>query len=161
MYLICDFDGTLIKNDFFEERFFKCLLEEPWLILKYGFSQNGLLRLKHQLLDDYSPEYDPGFLFNHEIIQWIRYNRNNYKKILLITASPDSFVKRIVERLDIFDNIYGSLDCNLRKYQKLQFIRESGLVPFSYIGDSLADSPIFDASSQAYLIVTDGIKKIK
>ena len=161
MYLICDFDGTLIRNDFFEEKFYKCLIEQPWLIIKHGLKQNGLLNLKHHLLDEFSPEYDTGFLFNHGVIQWINNNRGDYKKVLLISASPDPFVRRIVEPLNIFDSIHGSINSNLRKYQKLQFIKESGLLPFSYIGDSEDDSPVFDASLQAYKIVSDGIRKLK
>ncbi len=161
MYLICDFDGTIIKNDFFEEQYFKLLLEQPWLIVHHCFQNNGLLRLKHRLLDDYSPEYNLDFIFNQNLINWIKENSKNYHETLLISASPDSFVKRIAEPMAIFDKIYGSLNNNLKGIKKLQFIKESGLFPFSYIGDSSADSPIFDAAINAYLVTYNEIKKLK
>ena len=161
MYLICDFDGTFVKNDFFEERFFKLFLEQPWLIIWHGFQNNGLLRLKHRLLDDYLPEYDLNVLLNHFLINWIRENRKYYKETLLISASPDTFVKRIVEPMEIFDKIHGSLNTNLKGSQKLHFIQESGLTPFSYLGDSSADSTIFYAATQAYLINSNEITKLK
>lgn len=116
MHLICDFDGTLVKNDFFEERFFRLFLVQPWLILKYGFKYNGLLSLKHKLLDDYSPEYKLDFLFNHELIEWIKENRKNYLGILLISASPDLFVKRIVEPISIFNHVHGSLNVRIFRF---------------------------------------------
>jgi phosphoserine phosphatase len=161
MYLICDFDGTLIKNDFFEERFFGLLLEQPLLIVQYAFKNNGLLNLKHKLLDNFSPEYNLDFLFNQELVDWVKANRNHYLKVLLISASPDRFVKRIVEPMAIFDNVHGSLNDNLKGKRKLHFIKELGITQFVYIGDSFADRPIFDAASKAYLITSNGIKKIK
>jgi hypothetical protein len=161
MHLICDFDETLVKNDFFEERFFKLFLEQPCLIVKYGFKYNGLLSLKHKLLDNYSPEYNLDFLINHELVDWVKANRKNYLGTLLISASPDRFVKRIVEPMAIFDHVHGSLNNNLKGVKKLQFIQELGINQFLYIGDSLADRPIFDAASEAYLITSNGIKKLK
>jgi phosphoserine phosphatase len=161
MYLICDFDGTLVKNDFFEEKVFKLFLKQPWQVLKYFFREEGLLNLKHQLLDDYLPEYDLEFIFNQILIEWIKENRKNYQETLLISASPDLFVKRVAVPLNIFDRIHGSLSVNLKGQNKLRFIQESGLLPFSYIGNSSTDTPIFKASNQAYLINSNGIKKLK
>jgi phosphoserine phosphatase len=160
MYLICDFDGTLVKNDFFEERFFKLLLEKPWLIIWYGFQKNGWLRLKHRLLDDYVPEYDSKLIWNHKIIDWIKENHKNYQATLLISASPDSFVKRIVEPMDIFDSVHGSLTINLKGVEKLRFIQKLGIKQFAYIGDSSADQPIFEAACQRYLVTSNDIKKL-
>ena len=161
MYLICDFDGTLVKNDFFEEKFFKLFVEQPLLLIWYCFQLNGLIRLKHKLLDDYLPEYDLNFIFNQKIIDWVKENRKNYQGTFLISASPDTFVKRIVEPLAIFDKVYGSLNSNLKGINKLRFIQELGLTHFSYIGNSLADKPIFDAASQAFLINSNEITKLK
>jgi phosphoserine phosphatase len=131
------------------------------MIFQYVFQSDGLLRLKHQLLDDYLPEYDLEFIFNQELISWIKENRGNYQETLLVSGSPDTFIKRIVGPMAIFDRIHGSLANNLKGQNKLRFIQDSGFLPFSYIGDSPADSPIFKASSQAYLIKSDGIKKLK
>lgn len=161
MYLICDFDGTFVKNDFFEERFFKFFLEQPWTIVRYGLQSGGWLRLKHRLLDNYSPEYDLEFILNHELIGWIKENRTDYKETLLVSGSPDSFIKRIIGPMAVFDRIHGSLTDNLTGQGKLRFIQDSGYLPFSYIGDSAADLPIFNASSKAYQITSVGIKKIK
>ena len=161
MYLICDFDGTLVRNDFFEERFFKLFLEQPWSIVRYGFQRNGLLRVKHRLLDNYFPEYDLKFIFNQKLVDWIKENQKNYEGTLLISASPDAFVRRIAEPLAIFDKVYGSSTHNLKGANKLHFIQELGIKQFAYIGDSPADHPVFDAANEAYLINSDKIEKIK
>ena len=161
MYLICDFDGTLVKNDFFEEQFFKLFLEQPWIIVRYGLQSGGWLKLKHQLLDNYLPEYDLEFILNHEVMGWIKENRTDYKETLLVSGSPDSFIKRIIGPMAIFDRIHGSLKKNLTGQDKLRFIQDSGYLPFSYIGDSSVDLPIFNASSHAYVITSEGFKKLK
>jgi len=161
MYLICDFDGTLVRNDFFEERYFKIFIEKPWLAIWYGLQKNGLLRLKHRLLDNYVPEYDLRFISNQKLIDWIKENHKHYKATLLISASPDSFVKRIVEPMGIFDSVYGSSNINLKGVEKLRFIQELGINQFTYIGDSSADQPIFDAACQRYLVTSKDFIKLK
>jgi len=161
MYLICDFDGTLVSNDFFEEKFFKLFLEQPWIIIWYGFQRNGLLKLKHRLLDDYIPEYNLKFICNQKLIDWIKENHKNYEATLLISASPDKFVKRVVEPMEIFDSVWGSSNINLKGVEKLRFIEELGIKQFTYIGDSTADQPIFDAACQRYLVTSNDFKKLK
>jgi 2-hydroxy-3-keto-5-methylthiopentenyl-1-phosphate phosphatase len=161
MYLICDFDGTLVKNDFFEERFFKYFLEQPWMIFRYGFHPDRWLQLKHKLLDDYFPEYDLEFIFNRQLMNWIKENSGYYKETLLVSGSPDVFIKKIIGHMAIFDRIHGSSTKNLVGENKLRFIRDSGYLPFTYIGDSVVDLPLFSASCEAYQITVNGIKKLK
>ena len=43
MYLICDFDETLVINNFVEEQFFKLFLAQPWMIVKYGLQSYWFL----------------------------------------------------------------------------------------------------------------------
>ncbi|MBK9390573.1 MAG: hypothetical protein IPN68_10375 [Bacteroidetes bacterium] len=131
------------------------------MIVRYGLLSCGWLRLKHQLLDNYLPEYDLEFILNHEVIGWIKENRADYKETLLISGSPDSFIKRIIGPMAIFNRIHGSLKNNLIGQDKLRFIQDSGYLPFSYIGDSSADLPIFNASSHSYKISSKGITKLK
>lgn len=161
MYLICDFDGTLFINDFFEEKFFKLCLEQPWEVVRYGLQKNGLLRLKHKLLDDFVPEYDVDFLINAGLLAWLKTNSKNYRETILLSASTDIFVKNLAEPMAVFNRIHGSLNRNLAGRNKLSFIRESGLLPFAYMGDSKADKPIFDAADQAFLVTSHEIKQLK
>lgn len=152
MYLICDFDRTLFKNDFFQEQFFKLLLEKPWLVANELFKQGGLLKLKKKLLGYYSPSYPLDFLLNREVVQEIANIRHQYKRVVLISASPQEFVERVVQPLGIFDEIHGSQTTNLKSKKKLQFIKEKGFTPFVYFGDSKVDTCIFKASHSYYYI---------
>jgi hypothetical protein len=100
-------------------------------------------------------------LVNPVVKNWIINNKNKYDKFLLISASPDFFVKKLISPLCIFDEIYGSIDVNLKGKNKLIFIQESYNNNFCYLGDSKEDNIIFKHAKEANLIYNNRLIKIK
>lgn len=155
---VIDFDGTFIKNDYFKELFLKKMLENPlFLFNHFCVKRKDLLALKFELLKDLSPEYDIDFLINQQVKKWIEEHRKQYTKLVLVSASPDFFIKKILSQITYFDEIHGSKDINLKGYQKLQFIQEKYGIDFDYVGDSNADIPIFMNCKNAFKITHKGI----
>ena len=147
--LVCDLDGTLVKNDFFAERFLRSLVFKPLTTLKY--LSKGLVALKHHLLDAYAPNNISAVL-NKDVVELIEKNRSRYTRVVLMSASTDSFVKRVGKEVGIFDECYGTETINLKGKQKLDFIHAQNLIPFVYIGDAKADNIIFAAAEYYYVI---------
>lgn len=155
---IIDFDGTFFRNDFFQELFFKKLISNPFFILHHFFiKQESIIDLKHNLLQNHHIKYDTEFLINKTVINWIHDNRSNYKKIILVSATPDFFLKRILQRINCFDEIYGSTNINLKGEAKLNFILENLDKNFDYIGNSKDDIPIYKESIKPLKITTKGL----
>ena len=98
---------------------------------------------------------------NQEVVKWINLNKDRFEKVFLISASPLIFVERIVGPLNIFDEIVGSEDTNLKGKVKLNYIKTVLKNDFCYIGDSRADIPLFIAANEAYLIKKGQLNKIK
>ena len=162
MICIVDFDGTLFKNDFFIEIFFKYLTDKPFYLLKLLFIKRfNFLEIKKELLENFDCKYDINFLINHEVVDWIINNRNRFTHIYLVSASPDIFLKQILKDLKIFDDIFGSKKINLKGHEKLKFIQQKWNTDFAYIGDSNADIPIFKAAKESYKIINNKIINVK
>lgn len=162
MVCVIDFDGTYFKNDFFKESFFKKVINNPFYIIKhFVFKRGTLLDLKNKLLEGFQIQYEIDFLVNPEVHQWIESNKNRYDKIVLVSASPDFFVKQLLTRLSLFDEIYGSTSKNLKGVNKLEFINEKWGNDFDYVGDSRDDKPIFRKAKAAYKITNRGVINVK
>jgi hypothetical protein len=154
-------DGTLLKNDFFEELFFKRLLEAPFSLVKYLFKKNPLLLLKQDLLNDFHFNYPVDFLTNQEVLNYLIDNKNSYEGVILISASPDSFVKRLFAHLGIFTEIHGSIDVNLKGKKKLDFIFKNKYTPFAYIGNDESDKIIYASSFNPMEVIKGKLYQVK
>lgn len=162
MICIVDFDGTLFKNDFFLEIFFKTLLERPFYLFKlYFVKKMNLLEIKFELLSKHQINYDVNFLMSQMVINWINENKNRFTNVYLVSASPDFFIKSILKNQEIFDDVYGSVHINLKGIDKLQFIQQKWGSNFTYIGDSKDDIPIFKNAKEAYKIFNNKIIYVK
>lgn len=158
MVLVVDFDGTYLKNDFFAEQFYKKLIENPFYLLGHWISGgSSLLALKHKLLAPLTLQYPVAQLVNEPVAGFINDNRGNYSKVVLVSASPDAFVKRMLDGDATFDSVHGSTDVNLKGENKLAFIREQFGDDFHYIGDSKADIPIFKSAKKGFRVRGNGV----
>ena len=161
MICIIDFDRTFMLNDFFLEAFFRKLLGQPFYIARYFLtSKKNILELKRSLLDGYQNKYDLDLLINPSVKEWIQNNRSEYEKMILVSASPDFFVKKLLAEYSFFDAIHGSSDINLKGKAKLDFIIQHYGNQFDYMGDSRADEPIFAAATRAYKVTGKNITEL-
>lgn len=153
MVCVIDFDRTFLLNDYFMETFFRKLLDNPaYLIRHFLVSKESILALKKKLLSEYLTKHTPKLLINPSVDAWIRDNRARYDKIILVSASPDFFVKQLLSGYTSFDEVHGSKEMNLKGRAKLDFIKQQYGDQFDYMGDARADHVIFNLAQRAFKV---------
>jgi hypothetical protein len=144
MICIVDFDGTYFRNDYFKECFYRKLLKNPFFIIRHFlWERKSVLALKYLLLGELELGYDPFVLINSNVKNWIMNNRSHYDQVVLVSATPQFFLEKIMVKNELFDAIYGSTSVNLKGKNKLNFIFEKFGPTFDYVGDSEDDTVIF------------------
>ena len=142
--LCVDLDGTLVRTD---------LLIEGVLAL---FSdRNGINKLSRLLTTSRAafkqqialhaglpPELLP---FNAELIEFLREQKRNGRKIVLATAADERTARAIADHLGLFDDIIASNGMhNLKGEAKAkELVRRYGHKGFDYAGDSRADLAVW------------------
>jgi len=162
--LVCiiDFDKTLLKNDFFKEIFYRTLLQNPFkLINHFLIKRSSILDLKNELLHNFKLNYPIQLLLNPITINWINENKAHYEKIIIVSASPDFFVKDVLKQLDLIDEMHGSTSLNLKGKNKLHYIMEKWGNNFDYLGDSRSDNIIFKSARNGFLITRNELIHVK
>lgn len=153
--LVVDLDGTLIKSDllyesantFIVKRPLECLRILIWLI------KEGKGGLKTRLAGE--GNIDAALLpYNQALITWLREQRMKGRIIVLATASARVLAKAVAERLDLFDDVVGTEgSINLKSEHKRDLLlKRYGLRGFDYVGNDLADIPIFKVARNAFLV---------
>ena len=162
MVCIIDFDKTLLKNDFFKEIFYRTLLQNPFKLINHFLVKRGsILELKKELLLNFKVEYPIQLLLNPIIIHWINEQKAHYEKIIIVSASPDFFVKEVLKHQDFIDEIHGSTDINLKGENKLDYIMSQWGSNFDYLGDSQSDNIIFKSARNGFLITRNELIHVK
>ena len=162
MICIIDFDKTLLKNDFFKEIFYRTLLQNPFkLINHFLIKRSSILALKNELLLNFNLHYPIHLLLNPIIINWINENKSNYEKIIIVSASPNFFVKDVLKNLDFINEMHGSTNINLKGKNKLDYINSKWGSNFDYLGDSRSDNIIFKNAKNGFLIKGNEIIYVK
>ena len=95
------------------------------------------------------------------IIHWINENKAHYEKIIIVSASPDFFVKEVLKQLDFIDEMHGSKDINLKGKNKLDYIMSKWGNNFDYLGDSKSDNIIFKSARNGFLITSNKLIHVK
>ena len=162
MVCIIDFDKTLLKNDFFKEIFYRTFLQNPFkLINHFLIKRSSILALKNELLLNFNLHYPIHLLLNPIIINWINENKSNYEKIIIVSASPNFFVKDVLKNLDFINEMHGSTNINLKGKNKLDYINSKWGSNFDYLGDSRSDNIIFKNAKNGFLIKGNEIIYVK
>ena len=162
MVCIIDFDKTLLKNDFFKEIFYRTLLQNPFKLINHFLVKRGsILELKKELLLNFKVEYPIQLLLNPIIIHWINEQKAHYEKIIIVSASPDFFVKEVLKHQDFIDEIHGSTDINLKGENKLDYIMSQWGSNFDYLGDSQSDNIIFKSARNGFLVTSNKLIHVK
>ena len=150
-YLFVDLDGTLVRTDVFVEAILKLIKKNPLNIFRlilWGLKGRAVLKSRVAR----TAKLDPHFLpYEAEMVDYIKEQKAQGRKIILATASHWTYAKRIAAHLGLFDGVMASsAKKNLKGRRKLAEIQDSlGGAPFAYAGDSPADRPIWDAAASA------------
>jgi len=151
--VVFDLDHTLIKTDLLQEQILIALKKNPLNFFKIIIKMlRGKLALK-TFLTQVAP-IDPTTLpYNTSVIALARKLKSDGKTVILISASLDSEVKKIASHLDLFSEAHGTTNINLKGFKKVTFIKERlNNLNWSYVGDSIADLPLWKESQIAYLV---------
>lgn len=150
MTIVVDLDGTLIKSDL--------LVEALCQRAGHAFAETCLQFVRHfrqpEVLKDVvfsKTTIDPATLPYHtDLVDWLRAQADSGQEIILASASPARVVCKIADHLGFFAGTLGSDRArNLKGTTKLAAIRDLiGDRPFTYVGDSRADLPLWEAADE-------------
>jgi len=153
--LCVDLDGTLIRSDVLWECLVALLKHNPasLLLVPWWLLTGGRSRLKRELAKRAS--LNTGNLpYNQELLEFLRTEREQGRRIVLVTAADEQLAGRIADGIGIFDEVHGSKDgTNLKGRKKAEFLRaEFGDRRFEYVGDSLSDAHVWKLAGAAYVV---------
>ena len=152
--LIVDLDGTLIDGDTLHLSLALLVRQRPWSIPALPLlALSGRARFKRFVsgrvaLDATSLPY------RADVIDFIRREREAARRIVLATAADRPIAEAVAAHIALFDDIIASDGThNAKGLGKLASIRAYlGDGEFDYVGDSMADVPVFRAARRAYLV---------
>lgn len=152
--LAVDLDGTLLQSDLLHETFWAAFARDLRTPLQCLYTlRNGRAELKRNLAEQV--EIDPTLLpYNPSVLAHIRAWRNDGGHVALVTASDQHLAEGIAAHLGIFDEVHGSTPGrNLKGQAKADFLCDRfGVGRFAYMGDAVADLPIWQCAGQAITV---------
>jgi phosphoserine phosphatase len=152
--LCVDLDGTLIEGDTLRISLRHLARSAPWLLPALPFVLlGGRPRLKAFVARRYVP--DPkGLTWRSEVLAFLREEKQRGRKIVLATAAHRLVGEAVAAHLGIFDGLVATEgSANVKGGQKAAHIRKSlNCNEFDYIGDHMADVPVFAAARLSYLV---------
>jgi len=143
--IICDLDGTLIKNDLFIESlliYIKLNFFHIFIVIYKLITQR--INFKNYITDSFKPNPNK-ILFNTDLITWLKKQKKEGREIYLVTGSTKSSIGLIKSKLTIFTKIYNSSsNQNLVGSEKAKFlIKKFGREKFDYVGNSITDFKVW------------------
>lgn len=152
--LVVDLDGTLIHSDMLHESALRVFRDSPFETLRIPFLlAKGKAILKQHLAS--RTEFDPRALpYNEELLEWLKQQRNEGRRLVLCTASDRSIADLISEYLGIFDEVIASDGVsNIAGEHKaatlLQRFEHHG---YDYAGNSHKDLPVWSHAHKAIVV---------
>jgi 4-hydroxybenzoate polyprenyltransferase/phosphoserine phosphatase len=152
--LVVDLDGTLIRTDMLHESALRVLRDNPLdtLRIPYWLSR-GKAVLKRHLAS--RSEFDPSSLpYNHDLLNWLKQQRAQGRKLILCTASDASIATAISKHLGVFDEVMASDGIkNLAGKHKAEALEQRfGHAGFDYAGNSRSDLPVWQSARRAIIV---------
>ena len=161
--LVTDLDETLIRTDSLYEGILAAISFNI-LNLFHLTKIRSRLALKEWAAQYARPETFP---INSEILKILTEAKNAGRQVWLATASSKSIATCIAAKMAIFDGVIASeIDVNLKAEIKAKVLEEKfGKYGFDYIGDSMADVPVWAVCRNAIVIssnpkVLEAAKKV-
>ena len=155
--LFVDLDHTLVANDVLWLMTTLMIRSNPRILLHL---LKGLLSgrgaMKRQLARHITPV--PAQLpFREDVLRLVQQEKNNGRTVVLATATDMLWARVIARYVGLFDDVLASCDKhNLKGIAKLKAIqgycRAHDFDSFDYVGDSMADLPIWQCATKRYAI---------
>ena len=152
--LIVDLDGTLIDGDTLHLSLGRLVLRQPWLVPVLPFvALTGRARFKRYISD--RVELPPESLrYRADVLAFVQRERASGRQVILATAADRRIADAVSAHVGLFDSVIASDGShNAKGVGKLESIRARiGAGDFDYVGDSMADVPVFRAARRSYLV---------
>jgi phosphoserine phosphatase len=152
--LIVDLDGTLIDGDTLHLSLRRLVLQRPWVAPALPFVVfSGRARFKEFVSDRVS--LDAAALpYRHDVLAFVRQEHAAKRRLVLATAAHRRIADAVASHLALFEFVIATDGAHNAKGEgKLVSIRSQlGGTEFDYMGDSLADVPVFRAARRSYLV---------
>lgn len=155
--LVTDLDGTLVRTDTLYESLCVALKRNLALLFLLPFwLLKGKAYLKRELVAAGKPDMTL-LPYRRSVIGLLNDERARGRKIVLCTAADRSIADGVQEHLQLFDEVIASDGIrNLKGDAKRdELVARYGEGGFEYIGDNVADVPVWDAAS-AVTVVAPG-----
>ena len=152
--LVVDLDGTLIDGDTLHLSLWVLARRRPWslpalpVLALTGRAQFKRFVSDRVTLDVATLPYRP------DVLQFVRAEHQAARRIVLATAADQPIADAVAAHLGVFESVIASNGThNAKGVGKLESIRAHlGDTEFDYMGDSMADVPVFRAARRAYLV---------
>ena len=149
-----DLDGTLIRTDMLHESALMALRDNPLdtLRIPYWLSQGKAVLKRHLALRS---NFEASSLpYNHDLLNWLKQQRTQGRKLILCTASDLSIATAISDHLGIFDEVMASDGIkNLAGKHKAEALEQHfGRAGFDYAGNSHADLAVWQRARRAVVV---------
>jgi len=152
--LVVDLDGTLIDGDTLHLSLRVLARQRPWslpalpVLALTGRAQFKRFVSDRVTLDAATLPYRP------DVLEFVRGEHQAARRIVLATAADRPIADAVAAHLGVFESVIASNGThNAKGVGKLESIRAHlGNAEFDYIGDSIADVPVFRAARRAYLV---------
>ena len=147
-----DFDKTItLKNTMISQ------ILEVRDLRKYLHLLRCLLRGKKEFKEKLSlvvPQLSSPIQVREGLVNWLKHLSSFGYRIIVISASEEIFVKRVIQSIGLNCDVFGTnTDLHLKGHKKLIFLNSLlGARNWAYIGDSLADIPIWKGSRIAIAV---------
>ena len=139
--LCVDLDGTLLTTDSLWESLVALVLRNPFIlfsVLSWMVQGKARLKLEVAARSNRAPSSWP---CRQEVLDLIRLEKANGRKVVLATGAPALVAQGIAEHLGLFDVVlHSTQDSNLTATAKKNALVEMfGVQGFDYIGNSRDD----------------------
>jgi len=159
--LVTDLDDTLLQTDTLWEGAVSLLANRPLAICQFpGWLRRGRLVFKERLASACA-ENMASYPVNQAVLATLRQAAGEGRPLYLATASRREIAEAAAERFGLFAETFASDDAvNLKGEAKARLLAvKFGDKGFDYIGDSMADVPVWRAARRA--ICVSGDKKTR
>lgn len=152
--LCVDLDGTLSRSDTLHESLLLLLKLAPGEALKVpAWLAKGKAYFKEQvsLRAQLNPQLLP---FNEELLTWLRAEREQGRRMVLVTAAHRDIARAVADHLGLFDDIMATEHANNLSgdRKRAALVERFGERGFDYVGNDKPDLKVWSAAREAILV---------
>jgi len=152
--LAVDLDGTVLLTDSLLESVMALVRERSaalgdalWTLLQGRAAFKAWISAQVRLDVNTLP-------LNQPLVEWLLTERDSGRRLILVTAADRRIAEAVAASTGLFDEVLASDGAhNLKGQHKAALLVERfGACGFDYVGDALADLPVWRAARRAYVV---------